>query len=241
MRNPDWAWDELLLVCDVLAARGWTRLLEEHREAVELSRLLRSLPVHPVESRDERFRSPGSVARKAENIRAWHPSYASKPTNGGKRDREVLEAFLADPEGMGLMARALRDGRWASEGYAVVPASEPDEQEELFEGSLLYRRHLARERNPKLRRKKIEEVLALHRRLACEVCGFDFQQVYGERGSGYAEVHHVLPLHVSGPVKNRTSDLAVLCANCHRMIHRGKQWLTPVELRELVTAQASWR
>jgi 5-methylcytosine-specific restriction enzyme A len=33
------------------------------------------------------------------------------------------------------------------------------------------------------------------------------------------------------------ADLALLCSNCHRMIHRTKQWLTVEELKKLVERQ----
>jgi 5-methylcytosine-specific restriction enzyme A len=74
--------------------------------------------------------------------------------------------------------------------------------------------------------------------LCCEVCGFDFEQTYGERGRGYIECHHIVPLHVAGPRTTRLVDLALLCANCHRIIHARPPWLTPAELRSVVTARA---
>ena len=47
--------------------------------------------------------------------------------------------------------------------------------------------------------------------------------MYGEMGAGYIEAHHLAPLHLlsgDGPVLiNPKEDFAVLCANCHRMIH----------------------
>jgi 5-methylcytosine-specific restriction protein A len=97
--------------------------------------------------------------------------------------------------------------------------------------------HLKRERNQKLRAKKINDVMAKRGCLECEVCGFDFERTYGERGTRYAEVHHVTPLRVSGPTDTRLQDLAILCANCHRMIHRGSDWLRPIDLLGLVHAR----
>ncbi|RZK29449.1 MAG: HNH endonuclease, partial [Hymenobacter sp.] len=57
--------------------------------------------------------------------------------------------------------------------------------------------------------------------MACEVCGFDFEAAYGELGAGYIEVHHTKPVHTLAPgTKTKLADLALLCANCHRMAHR---------------------
>jgi 5-methylcytosine-specific restriction protein A len=84
-------------------------------------------------------------------------------------------------------------------------------------------RHRARERW--LRDAKIAQAKAAHDgRLPCEVpgCGFDFFEVYGEIGRDYAQVHHLGPLgDRTRPSQTRLSDLAVVCANCHSMIHRG--------------------
>ena len=58
----------------------------------------------------------------------------------------------------------------------------------------------------------------------CQVCGFDFEEAYGELGKNFIEIHHIVPLskikkkHKVNPKK----DLIPLCANCHAMIHRLK-------------------
>jgi 5-methylcytosine-specific restriction protein A len=106
--------------------------------------------------------------------------------------------------------------------------------DEAPKGKLLLARHMRRERNSKLRKRKIESMRTQGKPIACEVCTFDFGETYGERGKDYIEVHYTLPLHVSGEVNPRLQDLALLCANYHRMIHRGRPWLTPGELRSLI-------
>jgi predicted HNH restriction endonuclease len=61
-------------------------------------------------------------------------------------------------------------------------------------------------------------------RLECEVpgCGFDFHKVYGAVGVDYAHVHHLTPLsRLRGATRMTVEDVAVVCANCHDMIHRG--------------------
>src|SRR3954469_17806537 len=80
--------------------------------------------------------------------------------------------------------------------------------------------------------KKIESVRARGEDLACRVCGFDYERTYGVRGAGYIECHHAVPLHVTGRRTTRLDDLILICANCHRMIHRGPGWLSPSELRD---------
>lgn len=81
--------------------------------------------------------------------------------------------------------------------------------------------HLRCERNRALVERKKAAVLHSAGRLACEACGFDFTRTYGDWGKDYCEVHHTVPLAtITSPTHTRLEDLAVLCSNCHRVIHR---------------------
>jgi 5-methylcytosine-specific restriction enzyme A len=60
-----------------------------------------------------------------------------------------------------------------------------------------------------------------HKRLYCEACKFDFTKVYGERGKDFIEGHHTkLVKEMKEGDKTKAEDIAMLCSNCHRMIHR---------------------
>jgi predicted HNH restriction endonuclease len=83
------------------------------------------------------------------------------------------------------------------------------------EGRRKYRRHLLVERRPTNRTK----VLSIKPSI-CEVCGFDFLKYYGSAVGSYAEVHHLKPLSLGEQHAQGVDDFAVLCANCHRAIHR---------------------
>jgi 5-methylcytosine-specific restriction protein A len=233
-RSPAWLEAELVLACSLVAKNNWQGIRAHDQRAIALSQLLQQLPVHPPESRGAVFRNPNSVQRKTFDIATQHPDYQGKPTRGGKLDREVLQAFLDRPDEMHAQAAAIRTGIAAGELDELPAAADIDEEEAAAEGRVLVLRHLRRERDPKLRGKKINKVLAERGCLECEVCGFDFEHTYGARGTRFAEVHHLTPLHVTGATETRLADLAVLCANCHRMIHRGRCWLTPNELRVVV-------
>ena len=72
---------------------------------------------------------------------------------------------------------------------------------------------------------------------SCQVCGFNFKETYGEHGEGYIHVHHLNPIsEVEGEqLINPKDDLAVLCANCHAMIHRYRaNTLSVEELSSLI-------
>ncbi|WP_406727849.1 HNH endonuclease [Streptomyces sp. GD-15H] len=236
VQNPDWARDEVILACDLVMANSWRGLDIRDRRVVELSGLLQLLPLHAEADRNEKFRNPNGVARKTFDIATRHPDYQGKATNGGATDIQVLHEFLTRPEEMTETARLIRLGIASGELQALPPAGdeEADDEYEAPEGRLLMRRHWARERNKGLRKRKIKSVLRRGGSLACEACGFDFEAVYGDRGAGYIECHHVVPLHEAGEGTTKLTDLALICANCHRMIHRHAPWPTPAQLRGTV-------
>lgn len=240
MRNPAWHWDELVLACALVVENDWHELREADLKVQDLSDLLQVLPLHRIESRAERFRTPGSVSRKTTDLATAHPSYHGKPTRGGRLDKEVVDAFCRRPREMLAAAEAIRCGAVA--GALPAPSAEDGaivvDDFVAPEGRLLAELHFRRERDPRLRMRKIATVRGNGRALVCEVCAFDFSVVYGQLGAGYIEVHHVVPLHVSGPAETSLTDLALLCANCHRMCHRSpsrqEPWRTPYELRQLM-------
>lgn len=235
--NPAWIWDEIVLACDLVYAHGWRGLPPDHPGVQELSTLLQKLPLHPPEIRGPTFRNPAGVARKSWDIVTQHPEYRGKPTKGNKLDRKVLQAFLERPEEMRSAAQSIRAGVASGIFSNLPPVEEEDEAgASAPEGRLLLRWHAARERNSNLRAAKIESVKRRFGVLACEVCSFDFERFYGPRGAGYIECHHVVPLHMSGPTTTNLDDLALVCANCHRMIHRSAPWPTPRELRDAIIA-----
>ncbi len=85
------------------------------------------------------------------------------------------------------------------------------------EGSVRLRMISDYERCPQLRAAAIR----IHG-TSCSACGFNFAETFGQHGAGYIQVHHLDPLG-DEPGERRVdaeTDLAVLCANCHVMVHR---------------------
>ncbi|MBM7369069.1 HNH endonuclease [Gordonia hydrophobica] len=232
-QNPDWARDELILACDLVAKNGWRELRSTDDRVGELSALLQQLPLHPPATRLDTFRNRKGVARKTLDLASLLPGRTA--IHSGKLDLLVLNDFRAAPEDMARVADQIR--QTVADGSTSVDLSVAfeDEDEGASEGRILQRQHFARERDRKLRQRKINDFKAKHdNQVYCEVCLFDFGYFYGARGRDYIEVHHVVPLSQSGETTNRLKDLVLLCANCHRMIHRRSPWLKPDELRALI-------
>ncbi len=78
------------------------------------------------------------------------------------------------------------------------------------------------ERDPKLRSACIKHYVEKDGRLACQVCGMDFESRYGEIGHGFIHIHHVNPLGDGEGERavDPTRDLVPVCPNCHAMLHK---------------------
>ena len=235
LRNPSWTWDEIVLACALVEANRWRAVSQERPEAIRLSELLQSTAIHPLEGRASDFRNPAGVERKTGDLVSCLPGH--RRTNGNHLDIEVVDAFQARPAAMREEARAIEVAlsEWGDNPHAVTDPDLPDDG--VDEGRVLLRTHLRRERSTALKKRKLAEAARHGQVIACEVCDFDFFATYGERGTDYIECHHRTPLHTTGPTLTRLKDLALICSNCHRMIHRNTPWLSIEDLTAIVHAQ----
>jgi len=150
-------------------------------------------------------------------------------------DETIWNEFATDTERLKAVASSI-----ISASSQVPPPSDSkeaaiDKEEEFTEGRILTKLHRRRERNPSAVKKKKTKVLEQTGRLVCEVCEFDFYSIYGDLGKGFAECHHRSPLSDLTKAKTtKLTDLAIVCANCHRMLHRVRPWKTVNELRNLI-------
>jgi 5-methylcytosine-specific restriction enzyme A len=241
-RNPPWTRDELILALE-LYLRHRERLPDsDDAEIIETSQTLNSL--FGDQAKDANlFRNPNGVYMKLANFRAVDPLHTSQGmrgfSRGGHGVAQIWQEFSTRFDELKLIASAIRA---AATDLPATAAEGEEEGAEAAEGRLLTRMHRVRERNRELVKKKRDAVLRATGRLACEACGFDFNDQYGEHGRGFIEVHHMLPLHALTPgSRTRMQDLAVICANCHRMVHAKTKWLTLPELKELLVKSAPAR
>jgi len=106
--------------------------------------------------------------------------------------------------------------------------------EDFPEGKIVERKHKARERNSKVTQIAKSDFKTKHGRLCCEICDFDFQEHYGELGKDFIEAHHTIPVsEMTDGDTTRPEDIALLCSNCHRMVHKRRPWLSIKELRKI--------
>ncbi|WP_292344394.1 HNH endonuclease [Mesorhizobium sp.] len=108
---------------------------------------------------------------------------------------------------------------------AVLLASQATEGERFCDEVVRIRR------NPKI----VAQAKAYYGAV-CQACDLDFETFYGTLGKDYIECHHINPLSGRDGEGEVTAiqDLAMLCANCHRMVHRKTPCLTVKELKRAI-------
>jgi 5-methylcytosine-specific restriction protein A len=103
----------------------------------------------------------------------------------------------------------------------AVPLTEEDRV--WIEGKLRLVTHLRRERRRGLSAAKRQAFREANGRLYCERCGFDPVSAYGtEMAEACLEVHHsrVAVADMEQGHETALEDTQLLCANCHRLVHR---------------------
>lgn len=237
-RNPNWARDELILALDLYFRVNPLHSSKRHPAIVQLSQLLNKLPIHAKPDHGRSFRNPDGVYMKLCNFLRFDPDYEGTGLRAGaKLDEEVWNEFCRDPEHLSKIANVIRRNY-----HYLTPAKSTAEEaksigedEDFPEGRVVARLHRYRERNYRLVKDKKSKVLQDSGSLNCEVCSFDFAAFYGKMGYGFAECHHNKPLsELDEGARVRLEDLAIVCANCHRMLHRTRPWLAVQELRHLL-------
>jgi hypothetical protein len=138
-------------------------------------------------------------------------------------------------EGLAVVLTKVSPGERLPEWLRGDATAEPppvEEQDVRLKEGTRYIAHLKRERNRQL----AEEAKRIHGYI-CKVCNFDFEQFYGPDAAGYIEAHHVVPFHTlpddAVVTLSPRDDFTVVCANCHRMLHRYPYPSVP-ELRDIV-------
>jgi 5-methylcytosine-specific restriction protein A len=238
--NPIWTEDETILALDLLL-QSYPEIPDKNSDEVrELSTLLQGMSVHDGEHRNTTFRNPDGVGMKIQNLLSLHPDRVErKGLRSTKTGRKVWNKYFSRPEDLHAVATHIRNG-------IIILSQEselPDEDDGIEEGATLWRVHRSRDRKgKKYRPKVITRVEKLYGRVQCEACRVTpFEQDVPQKiVEAMYEVHHIMPLaEVAGTTKTRLQDLALLCANCHRLLHaiyrQEKEWIGVEELREWLT------
>jgi 5-methylcytosine-specific restriction enzyme A len=223
--NPNWTHDEVILALELYFDCAGSVPGPSDRRVEDLSDLLRSFPHHSVAARKESFRNPDGVAFKLQNLR--QVATGRGLGNVSQVDRAVWAEFGHDPNRVKQNAALIRAGI-----EVVKEIREELEDEAVFaEGKVVTETHLRRERAPGIRKRLLKQRQASGG-LRCDVCSCVPTGDNPSLREAIFEVHHILPL-AAGERRTQLKDMALLCANCHRMVHRAivlnRRWLTVEE------------
>lgn len=233
--NPDWTYDEVVLALDLyFELNGQIRSAKDERVQA-LSALLRRFPHHEIASREISFRNADGVAFKLQNLRQI--ATGKGLGNVSQTDRLVWKELGLDIQRTKQLADLIK-----SAINATARETDPTEPDmEFAEGRLVTELHRRRERDPRLRKR----LLATRKRkggLCCDMCGIGPYIDDDDLRDAIFEAHHVIPLSTAMEGKTRLSDVALLCANCHRVMHRlislKRRWLTIDEARRATETRA---
>ena len=87
------------------------------------------------------------------------------------------------------------------------------------------------------RNREARDACIAHYGAKCAICGFDFQETYGDDFEGIIQVHHIVPISENGNehVVDPINDLIPVCPNCHVALHSKSGGVyDPDELKEIL-------
>ena len=238
--NPNWTRDETILALDLYFRCNGKIPSSADIRVRELSTLLRKLPYDGATHRNETFRNPDGVAFKLQNL---HKVATGKGLgNVSKTDRIVWAELGMRRNEVAQLAELIR--RSLDAGELRDDTGDSEEEEEFFEGRLLTTFHKKKERNRNIRRKLLTSRLK-RGSLACDMCGHKPNSGNIKFEDAPFEAHHLLPMSMAMERKIQLKDMALLCANCHRLLHRAivlnGRWLTIDEARRMVGLDVATR
>jgi 5-methylcytosine-specific restriction protein A len=219
--NPKWTREEVILALELYHQVGDSIPGPKDERVIALSEELRSFPYHGKAARKPSFRNPDGVAFKLQNIRQLDTGRGL--SNTSKVDREIWDFFGSDPAATIVAAARIRNG-------IEIERVKPDysDDDEFPEGRAVTQAHRIIERNRNLRKQVIRNRTQKNK-LSCDICGDSGNDIPEKLRESLFEVHHRVPISARGETKTRPSDVALLCANCHRLLHRvianTKRWV----------------
>lgn len=155
-------------------------------------------------------------------------------------DDELEDLYLHYCHSLGLKVSS-KEGSFGVQRkfwLTIVPFSGKEigkTQGDFEEGRIVERIHRNRERNSQVLKLAKQQFKEKHGKLFCQVCRFSFEDTYGEVGKDFIEGHHTVAVSEMQPGhKTSPEDFAMLCSNCHRMVHRRRPWLTMENLSVLL-------
>lgn len=211
MGNASFTRDEVILALDILYAGDRNSFSPTSKNVIELSDLLKRLPVHPLEKKKRiTFRSPTGISRQV-NLFVRCCKLGEKHPNVGKMFFEVAFDYEDDHQAIHNIAAAIRRNEKA---YTTLFGNVA-ENIGFPEGVLLGHLHRIIETKANA---------AYPKDTACGICGL-------RPSIQYSGEFNLLELHLMIPPEELDSDekydvtqYITVCPTCHSALHRYRPW-----------------
>lgn len=220
--------------------------LVEKEATLDLIRKGKCLVAYKVDN-DYRFAPSRFLGYQNNTLIAHFASQTKTGLESNAAINKVLESKLSSNENLEnryiqyCLSLGLQPSNYSKRRYWYLEIEEDfaenkQLQDGFPEGKIVERIHKSRERNFKLIETAKLNFKNKHGRLFCEICGFDFEKKYGAIGKSFIEAHHTIPVSEMQPNHiTKIEDIALLCSNCHGMVHIRRPWLKMKELTDLIT------
>lgn len=129
--------------------------------------------------------------------------------------------------------------QWQFVNFEVLPPSEEDRK--FAEGGQKLRLHLVRERDAGVRKYLLRARAATG--MSCDICGIKGDHLSEDVRDAMFEAHHASEPMAKGERMTKRDDVALLCACCHRLLHRlvsvQGEWVTVGQAKKLLQAPSN--
>lgn len=222
MANSAFTRDEVILALDVLYFSGEQAFTKKRDVIIELSDLLKELPIHTEAEQAENFRNPSGISTQITH-------YLASKTHEvihfpvGKNFRSIDEEFEKDRDLLHAIAVAIRRN---AAFFEMAPFGADYEDDGFKEGALLGHLHKAIEQR---------DSVCAHKQSTCEVCKLNFSEIYKLAPDGFAQLHLLTPIvALDANHKYGQSDFITVCPNCHAVLHHHRPWATRENAQEIL-------
>lgn len=220
LANASFTRDEAILALAVFYSAKGGRLSSESLEMIELSELLRRLPIHQKDKQNADFRSASGLTNQL-NLFRRSLETGKKHPNVGKLVFDVAFEFENRLDELHEAAQAIR----RNEEYFPITYSGLSESEPFPEGTLLGHLH-----------RRIEEHASSKIKLAdcCLICNMKPELYYQPCGK-LLQLHLLVPpTMLDGGKKYGEEYFITVCPTCHAALHAYRPWRTKENCGDLL-------
>lgn len=213
MRQPKWTIDEVMLAVNAYFEIGDVRKITlTNPHVIELSELLRSLPIH--NDIDATFRNVVGVQMTLLSIAAIDDNANYHLRSATKLQKEVYSYYVDKKLYLRELVGAIKACLPLPFNYYY-----PLDSNNFMAGNILYLYHLYLENQTKAAA-IIKEDFFNRRKSKCTCCDADLCVLFGEKGYELLEQHYtekIINYHNGMDILPR--KFVALCPTCHRLAH----------------------